>query len=243
MTTQTAADIDVFASPAPKAGVAQPEPDSKQEQEPLQKRNQNSFVEKVKPWHFFVVLALIAAVWIFAPKLFRSNSTVTQGQQFGAQNTKADYGAYERQKPVQPVEEPANTIPPVSQQVELIQVQGQLETFSKITSELQSQVRELQSQVPELQAKIAMLESRPTDNTSKTKERIQATRNQPAVPAVTTSKALTGYSINTIYTDQAWLAHDQRTIVVQVGDAFDGIRVLRIDPVSRQVVTNLGVIR
>lgn len=236
MTTQTAADLDVFASPAPKAGVAQPEPDSKPEQESLPKRNLNSFVEKVKPWHFFVVLALVAAVWIFAPKFFRSNSTVTQGQQFGAQNTQAEYGSYERQKPVQPVEEPVRTIPPVSQQVELIQVQGQLETFAKITSELQSQVRELQ-------AKIAMLESRPSDTPPKAKERIQATRNQPAVPAVTTSKALAGYSINTIYTDQAWLAHDQRTIVVQVGDAFDGIRVLRIDPVSRQVVTNLGVIR
>lgn len=236
MTTQTAADIDVFASPAPKAGVAQPEPDSKPEQESLPKRNLNSFVEKVKPWHFFVVLAIIAAVWIFAPKLFRSNSMVTQGQQFGAQNTRTEYGSYERQKPVQPVEEPVNTTPPVSQQVELIQVQGQLETFAKITSELQSQVRELQ-------AKIAVLESRPTDTPPKAKERIQVTRNQPAVPAVTTSKALTGYSINTIYTDQAWLAHDQRTIVVQVGDAFDGIRVLRIDPVSRQVVTNLGVIR
>lgn len=236
MTTQTAADIDVFASPAPKAGVAQPEPDSKPEQEPLKKRNLNSFVEKVKPWHFFAVLALIAAVWIFAPKLYRTNSTVTQGQQFGAQNTQADYGSYERQKPVQPVEEPLNTAPPVSQQVELIQVQGQLETFAKITSELQSQVRELQ-------AKIAMLESRPTENPPKAKERIQATRNQPAVPDGTTSKALTGYSINTIYTDQAWLAHDQRTFVVQVGDAFDGIRVLRIEPVSRQVVTNHGVIR
>ncbi|WP_449103144.1 hypothetical protein [Pseudomonas extremaustralis] len=236
MTTQTAADIDVFASPAPKAGVAQPEPDSKPEQESLQKRNLNSFVEKVKPWHFFVVLALVAAVWIFAPKLFRSNSMVTQGQQFGAQNTQAEYGSYERQKPVQPVEEPVSTTPPVSQQVELIKVQVQLETFAKITSELQSQVRELQ-------AKIAMLESRPSDTPPKAKERIQATRNQPAVPAVTTSKALTGYSINTIYADQAWLAHDQRTFVVQVGDAFDGIRVLRIDPVSRQVVTNLGVIR
>lgn len=143
MTTQTAADIDVFASPAPKAGVAQPEPDSKLEQDSLPKRNLNSFVEKVKPWHFFVVLALVAAVWIFAPKLFRSNSTITQGQQFGAQNTQAEYGSYERQKPVQPVEEPVRTIPPVSQQIELIQVQGQIETFAKITSELQGQVLSL----------------------------------------------------------------------------------------------------
>jgi hypothetical protein len=115
-------------------------------------------------------------------------------------------------------------------------VQNQIETFSKITSELQGQVRELQ-------AKIAVLESRPSETPTKAKERIQPTRSQPAVPASTTSKALSGYSINTVYTDQAWLAHDQRTFVVQVGDAFDGIRVLRIDPVSRQVVTNLGVIR
>ena len=236
MTTQTAGDIDVFASPAPKAGVAQPEPDSKPEQEPLPKRNLNSYVEKVKPWHFFVVLALVAAVWIFAPKLFRSNSTITQGQQFGAQNTQAEYGSYERQKPVQPVEEPVRTIPPVSQQIELIQVQGQIETFAKITSELQSQVRELQ-------AKIAVLESRPQDAAPLAKERIRGTRNQPIVRTSSTPKSLAGYSINTVYADQAWLQHDQKTFVVQVGDVFDGIRILRIDPVSRQVNTNLGMIR
>ncbi|EFW77631.1 hypothetical protein [Pseudomonas savastanoi] len=236
MTTQTAGDIDVFASPAPKAGVAQPEPDSDPKPEPLQKKNLNSFVEKVKPWHFFVVLGLIAAVWIFAPKLFRSNSTVPPGQPFGVQNTQASYETYERQKPVKPVEEPLSSEPTASQQVELLQVQNQIETFSKITSELQGQVRELQ-------AKIAVLESRPSETPTKAKERIQPTRSQPAVPASTTSKVLSGYSINTVYTDQAWLAHDQRTFVVQVGDAFDGIRVLRIDPVSRQVVTNLGVIR
>ena len=236
MTTQTAADIDVFASPAPKAGVAQPEPDSKLEQDSLPKRNLNSFVEKVKPWHFFVVLAIIAAVWIFAPKLFRSNSMVTQGQQFGAQNTQAEYGSYERQKPVQPVEEPVRTIPPVSQQIELIQVQGQIETFAKITSELQSQVRELQ-------AKIAVLESRPQDAAPLAKERIRGTRNQPIVRTSSTPKSLAGYSINTVYADQAWLQHDQKTFVVQVGDVFDGIRILRIDPVSRQVNTNLGMIR
>ena len=235
MTTQTAGDIDVFASAAPKASVVQPDTDPKPVQDPAPK-NINSYVEKVKPWHFIAVLAVIAAIWIFAPKLFRSNATISQGHQFSTQTTQPTYVSNERPTSAAPVEEPQSPPQPVSQQIEMIQVKGQLETFAKVTSELQGQVREIQ-------AKIAVLESRPLDTPPKAKERVQATRNQPAVAARAATKALNGYSINTVYTDQAWLVHDQRTFVVQVGDAFDGIRVLRIDPVSRQVVTNLGVIR
>lgn len=236
MTTQTAGDMDVFASPAPKASVVEPDAAPKLKQDSVPKRNMNSYVEKVKPWHFFVVLAVVAAVWIFAPKLFRSNAPISQGQQFDTQTTQPTYVPNERSNPAPAIEEPLSPPQPVADQIEMVQLKGQLETFAKVTSELQSQVRELQ-------AKIAVLESRPLDTPPKAKEKAQAMRSQSAGPASATSKVLTGYSINTVYTDQAWLAHDQRTFVVQVGDAFDGIRVLRIDPVSRQVVTNLGVIR
>lgn len=241
MTTQTAGEIDVFASPAPKAGVVEPDTDPKPKQDPAPKRKINTYVEKVKPWHFFVVLVVIAAIWIFAPKLIRSNSSLSQGQQSSTQTAQPQYGSYERSKAA-PLDEPQRPVP-VSQQVEMIQLKSELETFSKIASEFQGQVRELQGQVLELQAKVAVLESRPSDTSNKPKERIQAARNQPAVSPSNTSKALSGYSVNTVYADQAWVVHDQRTFVVQVGDTFDDIRVLRIDPVSRQVVTNLGVIR
>jgi hypothetical protein len=236
MTTQTAGDMDVFASPGPKASVVRPEADTRSTQDSVPNRNGNSFLEKVKPWHFFVVLALVAAIWIFVPKFFRSNASTSQGQQFSAQATQPTYVSKERPIPAQVVEEPLSPPQSAADQVDMIQLKSQLETFAKVTSELQGQVRELQ-------AKIAVLESRPVDTPPKAKERLQAVRSQPVAPASVASKALTGYSINTVYTDQAWLGHDQRTFVVQVGDVFDGIRVLRIDPVSRQVVTNLGVIR
>lgn len=236
MTTQTAGDMDVFASPAPKAGVVQPEARSRSTEDSVPNGNRTSFVERVKPWHFFVVLAVIAVIWIFVPKFFRSNASTSQGQQFSTQATQPVYVPNERPIPAQAVEEPLSPPQPVADQVEMIQVKNQLETFAKITSELQGQVRELQ-------AKIAVLESRPVDTPPKAKDKVQAVRNQVAAPTSAASKVLTGYSINTVYTDQAWLAHDQRTFVVQVGDVFDGLRVLRIDPVSRQVVTNLGVIR
>lgn len=236
MTTQTAGDMDVFASPAPKASVVQPEADPRSTQDSVPNRNRNSFVEKVKPWHFIAVLAVVAAIWIFVPKILRSNASTSQGQQFSTQATQPTYVPNERPIPARAVEEPLSPPQSVADQVEMIQVKSQLETFAKVTAELQGQVRELQ-------AKIAVLESRPVDTPPKAKERLQAVRNLPAAPASATSKVLTGYSINTVYSDQAWLGHDQRTFVVQVGDVFDGIRVLRIDPVSRQVVTNLGVIR
>lgn len=236
MTTQTAGDIDVFASPAPKASVAQPDADPKMTKETSAKQNMNSFVEKVRPWHFFAVIAVVAATWIFAPKFFHSNDSVSQDRQLTSQNAQPTYQAYERPKTAKAVEE--KLLPPTdTQQTKyLIQVQDQVATFAKITSELQSQVRELQ-------AKIAVLESRPQDAAPLAKERIRGTRNQPIVRTSSTPKSLAGYSINTVYADQAWLQHDQKTFVVQVGDVFDGIRILRIDPVSRQVNTNLGMIR
>jgi hypothetical protein len=234
MTTQTAGDIDVFAPPASKPGVAQTTPEPKVTTEHPAKKQTTSFVEKVKPWHLFVLVAVVAVIWIFGPKLGRSNAPAVQSQQFTAQNTPAAYSSIERPTPAQPVQEPPSP-PPVSDQIDLVQVKSEMETFAKVTSELQSQVRELQ-------AKIAVLESRPQEPTQKPKERqerLASIKNQ----ATATPKALAGYGINTLYADQAWLVHDQKTFVVQVGDDVDGMRVLRIDPVARQVITNLGVIR
>lgn len=234
MTTQTAGDIDVFAPPANKPGVAQTTPEPKVTTEHPAKKQTTSFVEKVKPWHLFVLVAVVAVIWIFGPKLGRSNAPAVQSQQFTAQNTPAAYSSIERPTPAQPVQEPSSP-PPVSDQIDLVQVKSEMETFAKVTSELQSQVRELQ-------AKIAVLESRPQEPTQKPKERQErpaSIKNQ----ATAAPKALAGYGINTLYADQAWLVHDQKTFVVQVGDDVDGMRVLRIDPVARQVVTNLGVIR
>ncbi|OKS58498.1 hypothetical protein [Pseudomonas syringae] len=240
MTTQTAGDIDVFAPPANKPGVAQTTPEPKVTTEHPAKKQTTSFVEKVKPWHLFVLVAVVAVIWIFGPKLGRSNAPAVQSQQFTAQNTPAAYSSIERPTPAHPVQEPSSP-PPVSDQIDLVQVKSEMETFAKVTSELQSQVRELQ-------AKIAVLESRPQEPTQKPKERQAPKERQERLASIKTQatatpKALAGYGINTLYADQAWLVHDQKTFVVQVGDDVDGMRVLRIDPVARQVVTNLGVIR
>lgn len=105
---------------------------------------------------FFAVIAVVAATWIFAPKFFHSNDSVSQDRQLTSQNAQPTYQAYERPKTAKAVEE--KLLPPTDTQQtkDLIQVQDQVATFAKITSELQSQVRELQ-------AKIAVLESRPQD--------------------------------------------------------------------------------
>lgn len=216
MTTQTAGDIDVFAPPANKPGVAQTTPEPKVTTEHPAKKQTTSFVEKVKPWHLFVLVAVVAVIWIFGPKLGRSNAPAVQSQQFTAQNTPAAYSSIERPTPAQPVQEPSSP-PPVSDQIDLVQVKSEMETFAKVTSELQSQVRELQ-------AKIAVLESRPQEPTQKPKERQErpaSIKNQ----ATATPKALAGYGINTLYADQAWLVHDQKhswfkLVMTSTGCAF-----------------------
>lgn len=124
MTTQTAGDMDIFAFSAPKASAVQPEADPRSTQDSVPNRNRNSFVEKVKPWHFIAVLAVVAAIWIFVPKILRSNASTSQGQQFSTQATQPTYVPNERPIPARAVEEPLSPPQPVADQVEMIQVKA-----------------------------------------------------------------------------------------------------------------------
>lgn len=51
------------------------------------------------------------------------------------------------------------------------------------------------------------------------------------------------FTLNTIYREQAWIQRAERTYLVQAGDNVDGLRIIRIEPVARSVVTSHGLIR
>ncbi|WP_241136386.1 hypothetical protein [Achromobacter insuavis] len=52
-----------------------------------------------------------------------------------------------------------------------------------------------------------------------------------------------GYKLNTVYANQAWIDQGDRTYIVQVGDRIGNARVTRIDPKERRVYTDAGVIQ
>jgi hypothetical protein len=120
---------------------------------------------------------------------------------------------------------------------------------------------ELQAKVDDLQGKLAAAEAQAakcpapaaaaTASVSKPKHRVRHTSTSPRryATSATTSHVGTGatklgdFTLNTVYRDQAWIQNAERTYVVQAGDVIDGMRIIRVDASTRQVVTSLGTIR
>ncbi|MBY0240693.1 MAG: hypothetical protein K2X55_15385 [Burkholderiaceae bacterium] len=73
--------------------------------------------------------------------------------------------------------------------------------------------------------------------------RTPATNKPAAVARAETLPLLTGYALNTIYQNQAWIEHDGATYAVQVGDKIGALRITGIDARARRVVTPDGQIR
>jgi hypothetical protein len=60
--------------------------------------------------------------------------------------------------------------------------------------------------------------------------------------APSAAPTLTTYALNTIFQGQAWVQHAERMYVVQEGDMIDELKIIRIDPMRRQVLTSRGII-
>lgn len=121
---------------------------------------------------------------------------------------------------------------------------------------------ELQAKVDDLQGKLATAEAQAakcpapvataSTNVSKPKHRVRHVSTSPrryVSTTPTTTRIGTGttkpgdFTLNTVYRDQAWIQNSERTYVVQAGDVIDGMRIVRVDASTRQVVTSLGTIR
>lgn len=127
-------------------------------------------------------------------------------------------------------------------------------------AELQAKVTELQNKLAQTEAQcpkcpvpvstIAAMANKPKSRPRRagnaprqvTGAEIAATGKTVAADSDKTAKAGC-FTINTIYRDQAWIQNATSTYVVQAGDVIGGLRIVRVEPAARQVVTNLGVIR
>lgn len=69
------------------------------------------------------------------------------------------------------------------------------------------------------------------------------TRKHHHVARAEALPVLAGYSLNTIYQNQAWIEHDGATYAVQVGDKIGSLPITSIDARARRVVTPNGQIR
>ena len=120
---------------------------------------------------------------------------------------------------------------------------------------------ELQAKVDDLQGKLAAAEAQvakcpapaaeATASVSKPKHRVRhvSTALRRYATSTTATRIGTGgtkpgdFTLNTVYRDQAWIQNGERTYVVQAGDVIYGMRIVRVDASTRQVVTSLGTIR
>ena len=215
---------------------------------------------KVSPGHFAVVAVLIAGAWIGWP--YMSGGSAASGQL--ATSSQVLRPSDGRTEPTSERLAPSNAA--ASQTGHAVRVPAPM-AASAVTPALmpaQSSEREmeLQATVAELQSKLASAEARAAARTPPAQEtvaepktsskpqsklhdigrsrRIATTRVGPGRNAGPT---LHDYTLNTVYREQAWIQGAERTYVVRAGDVIGDVRIVRIDPRARQVVTSRGVIR
>ncbi|HDS1779039.1 TPA: hypothetical protein QEM49_003568 [Pseudomonas putida] len=240
MTTQAAEELDIFnaggkpgkQAETPKAQTQQPEktPSVNAIQGDRKKRIAN-FVNRIEAWHFLVLAVVLAALFVLVPKMLPKAQTSapqqpTPVQQAAPVSNVSDVLA--PQEPVAPAADP--------EQAGI--TAEQLNALNEQVRSLGGIVVGLQKTIDELEAKVSLLEAAPA--ASKKVVQQQAVRRQPQA---TQPSAVAGYHLNTVYADQAWIEHGEKTFVVQVGDLVNGVRIIGIDPVARRVTTSRGVIR
>ncbi|AYN18972.1 MULTISPECIES: hypothetical protein [Pseudomonas] len=241
MTTQAAEELDIFnagvkpgkQAETPKAQTQQPEktPPVNAIQGDRKKRIAN-FVNQIEAWHFLVLAVVLAAVFVLVPKMLPKAQTSapqqqpTPVQQAAPVSNVSDVLA--PQEPLAPAADPEQAGITVEQ----------LNALNEQVRSLGGIVVGLQKTIDELEAKVSLLEAAPA--ASKKVVQQHAVRRQPQA---TQPSAVAGYRLNTVYADQAWLEHGDKTFVVQVGDLVDGVKIIGIDPVARRVTTSRGVIR
>ncbi|KPX91111.1 hypothetical protein [Pseudomonas meliae] len=242
MTTQAAEELDIFNTAKP---VKEPETpkaqDSQQEKAPPanairgdRKKRINDLVNRIEGWHFLVLAVVLAVIFVMTPKLFSTkpqtgaSQQLTPVQQAGTVNGVTETPGPATQAPVAAESPDSSAI--------------NTEHLNALNEQVQSMggmIVGLQKNITELEAKVALLEA--GQATAGKKVGLQQTVRRQAQTTVPSSVA--GYSLNTVYADQAWIQHGEKTFVVQVGDLIDGLQIIGIDPVTRRVTTSKGVIR
>ncbi|MGE8051358.1 hypothetical protein ACQKPT_24035 [Pseudomonas monteilii] len=241
MTTQ-AEELDIFkagnkpdkTAETPRAQAPQPEKKSptKAIQGERKKRIIN-VVNRIEGWHFLVLAVVLAVIFVLVPKLLPKSQTSAEQRPTPVQQTAAV--SKESAVPEQALQE---QVAPVAAPEQAAITTDQLNALNAQVQTLGGVVVGLQKTLTELEAKVSLLEAGPAAAKKVVQQQAVRRQPQPTQPAT-----VPGYNLNTVYTDQAWIQHGEKTFVVQVGDVVDGLRITGIDPVSRRVTTSRGVIR
>lgn len=231
------------------------------------KQADKGFASKLGPVHFGAAAVIAAAVWIAWPSIFSSSApSVNSAPRMLSPNEAMNEANHARQqsavKSSTPQASPEQNAPDAAAD-NSVSATAAASVPDAVPAAAGTQPSakeaELQAKVDELQGKLAQSTTQaancpaPASNKSVTASaprahRVHSTprRYVSAPPAPRPSDETVnprGFTLNTIYRDQAWIQNAERTYVVQEGEVIDGLRIERVEPNTRQVITSLGVIR
>ncbi len=208
----------------------------------------------------FIALAFVAgSIWVAWPFIFgQSRAASVHGNSPRMLNPNQERSAA-APKPVAPnkIVEPSGIAQEAKSDTEPEMTNKELEPASLSHSAHAQAGIDADAKIDELQKKLAGAETKltscslPMDLAEiKKQPSFQSAhrssvrrRTRSNVQSELTTPIVNGFSLNTIYRGQAWIQTDERTYVVQPGDVIDGIRIERVEPITRRVITSRGVIR
>ncbi|RSZ55245.1 hypothetical protein HF313_22895 [Massilia atriviolacea] len=224
--------------------------------------NDGDALASIGPRHFAGLAVAIAVVWLAWPA---ENSKTPSTENSPVLNTQLR-STTSRSTPLPNDRTGQNTAPrgPSGKQVALPRDgpgatgSQQLEMAGEIIQAQAQQAAALVAAIDNLGARLAVVEARlsapdkpslelpghsaknknsPREKQVRSNERARTSADRVAAPVVP------GYSLNTIYTGQAWIVRDGHLNVVQRGDVIEDFKVIRIDAREHQVLTSRGIIR
>lgn len=242
MTTQAADELDIFNANKPgKVAEVPRAQEPRQEKAPPKNSIQGdrkkrivNIVNRIEGWHILVFTAVLAILFVMVPKLLHKPEASASQQPTPIQQPVSATDVLTAPAPA-----PQEPVAPVQTAVQSGISADQVKALNEQVQSLGGIVVGLQKTLSELEAKVALIESGTSAGGKKVVQQ-QPVRRQSQVSQ---PSAVAGYSLNTVYSDQAWIRHGEKTFVVQVGDLVDGLKIIGIDPVARRVTTSRGVIR
>lgn len=190
----------------------------------------------LRPVHFAAASAAIAAIWIFWPasappptaeqqnaRLFNPAADVAEHEPRGSYLA-AVAAAIPQQPPM------ASEDPQIPAHILDQQAQQATAIISAVDS-LNARTSVLEARLQALGPTGATRPARPQKNTTSERQRKSPT------------KILDSFALNTIFDGQAWIAHDEKVLIVREGDMIEGAKVIKIDARDHRVLTSRGVIR
>ncbi|AKU21206.1 hypothetical protein [Massilia sp. NR 4-1] len=201
---------------------------------------------KLSPLHLAMITAVIICIGLGWSKLTAHGPTKP-----GADSQLLSTDAQQLAAP--PVTETLSAAPPRSEQASTHQGQVQQPAAPAGESEraiiraaledLNARVSRLEAEASHTSASAATLANQPAKAEPQRIAKAQATKKTYSIARSDVLPVLAGYSLNTIYQNQAWIEHDGATYAVQVGDKIGALAITGIDPRARRVVTPNGQIR